>query len=144
MSYPIERQVCSLGQAKRLAELLGDDAPESLICWVNWDGDDLQWELASDSESTEANISLPAYTGDELGALLPSVIEKDEIQYYIRFFRTLYDNKFKAGYLKTYSDWSGKLCGNRGETEAQAKAALAIQGLEKDWFKKEDFNYGLS
>jgi len=77
-SLPIEKQVCTLDQAKKLADLLGDDAPGSL--WVWW-FDEVQQEfilMLYDDES-ECPLSLefeqfyPAYTGDELSVLLVNI-----------------------------------------------------------------------
>lgn len=69
-NYPIEH-VCSLEQAKELAELLGEGAPESLRVWqVTADGNNV---MTLDNIAREELVDMalwPAYTGDELGALL--------------------------------------------------------------------------
>jgi len=80
-NLPIEKQVCSLEQAKKLAELLGDDAQESLWSWQCITDPVLKtktWVLVlSKTLRGFMVVALPAYTGDELGVLLPHVIIAD-------------------------------------------------------------------
>lgn len=70
--YPIEKQVCSLEQAKELAELLGDDAPGSYFIWLKQYGH-LRYHIYREIDLDYVDTYQPvlrAYTGDELGALL--------------------------------------------------------------------------
>lgn len=72
-NYPIEKQVCSLEQAKKLAELLGEDAPPSWWYWrlcLSLAGDKFNLLGGGPPASGSQVESYPAYTGDELGALL--------------------------------------------------------------------------
>jgi len=137
--YPIEKQVCTLEQAKELAGLLGDDAPRSLWIYSRGQGgmetpslelrENLEWDI------NYIKSSYPAYTGDELGVLLPSDAADGAIMHAKSdtrkpFFSGYQDPEFyKMSVMKI------------ADTEAQAKAALAIQGLKECWIKKEDFRY---
>jgi hypothetical protein len=116
---PIEKQVCALEQAKKLAELLGDDAPESVWVWVNHDeslyNDPLAWSVyvryeVEDNDRCYFCIDdyIAAYTGDELVVLLDI-------------------HCLRKGIMMPLS--------------AEAKANLAIAGLTKGWIKKEKFQY---
>jgi len=70
-NLPIEEQVCLRGQAEKLAELLGNDAPEGLWVWVN-SSVFRRWEIKFKAKIAISNHDkqIPAYTGDELGVLL--------------------------------------------------------------------------
>ena len=73
---PIEQQVCTLEQAKELAELLGEDhAPKSLWVWVKpRNGRNYRLMLSDDFDNNYSDFYedeyYRAYTGDELAAFL--------------------------------------------------------------------------
>lgn len=141
-NLPIEKQVCSLEQAKELAELLGYDAPGSLWVSVEYEyrGEIKRQLILTSSLSEFGRLPenkvvgvLSVYTGDELGVLLPEIVDGYKL-------RIIKDNdEFQCGYM-LHSHRILALCYE--QTEAEAKAALAIQGLRIDCLKKEDFRYG--
>lgn len=123
-NLPLEKQVCALDQAKKLAELLGDHAPESY--WI-WCGNRYQkgvWLISYEDYKEDIVITdtiqnkkvhswytdeyWNAYTGDELGAL-----------------------------FKNAAKWNEYPC----YSTAQEKATLAIEGLTEGWIKPEEFKY---
>jgi len=134
----IEKQVCTQPQAEELAGLLEDDAPESLWVWSKIDANG-KWGVVLAAHYVTNPIMhwssdcYPAYTGDELGALLPVVTPEGWLthgkDYGILPFHSCY---YDPGY---YERRFG------GVTEAQARAALAIKGLQEGWIKKEEFSY---
>lgn len=85
--YQIENQVCSREQGMKLAGLLGDDAPESLWAWL-FDEAAQEFILMLKDDGNENPLSLefdryyPAYTGDELGALLRNSAKWNEYPCY--------------------------------------------------------------
>lgn len=136
-NLPIENQVCSLEQAKELAELLGEDAPKSVWVYVK-EGKD-GWN----AQPRQLRPILPkgwrqiaAYTGDELGSLLPDYIEAKE-EKWIRHQSFSGDNT-----IAYYGEYKVLFGSDYFKYEAQAKAALAIKGLKEGWIKKGDFRYG--
>ena len=145
-NYPLEKQVCTLEQAKELAGLLGDDAPESLWVWAN--PKEQYMELFKPMNqtphicqwmhiraATEQWNVYPAYTGDELGVLLPNKILDPELGWcelrsewrYARNRYMLEYNKSPHGIIE--------------DSEVEAKAALLIQGLKGGWIRKEEIHY---
>lgn len=70
-NLPIENQVCSLEQAKKLAELLGEHAPKSLWVWGYLLYED-RWELIRHEKLWRFGYerSFAAYSGDELNIFL--------------------------------------------------------------------------
>jgi hypothetical protein len=154
----IKEQVCTLEQAEKLAELLGDDAPESLWVWawsyeLDSDGEDVGMILIARQVLSEkpklhshrdyaSKPIYPAYTGDELGVLLPPNIQNNEFN--LKIFKK--DDCFIVGYenegeypyeTPMMPSWAEV----ESNTEAQAKAGLAICGLESGYIKKENFKY---
>ena len=118
-SYPLEKQVTPLDLSKKLAGLLGDDAPESLWVWVEYElrgvkkiQPILKIVLMGFVQLPGNKIIgiCPAYSGDELGVL-----------------------------LKNAAKWKDYPC----YYSAEEKAALAIQGLKEGWIKPKDFKYGI-
>lgn len=111
--YSIEKQVIPLRDAKKLAELLREDAPKSLWGWVNYEHrNDYVLELTSEvMHDNLADYYYPAYTGDELGALLL--------------------NSLPGG-------WFGK---NTMPPLVSGRARTAIRGLQDGGIKKKDFKY---
>lgn len=114
---PLEKQVCTLEQAKELAELLGEHAPGSLCVWVrnlNSNEFEAHWKRTVENDWIDLdgefdNKTYPAYTGDELGALFKNV--------------------------------TATLPNCHISLTARDKAALAIQGLREGWIKKEEFKF---
>jgi len=133
-SLTIEKQVCSLEQAKELAELLGDDAPGSLWMWCKYPSDGWMSTLTDEAYGflMGMNEGYYAYTGDELGVLLPY----ESHDFFIEFSKDF--EEYRASYLRLGDDIFQS---ERGLTEAQAKAALAIRGIKEGWIKKEDFKF---
>lgn len=155
-NLPLESQVCALKQAKKLAELLEENAPRSYFVWVNVSAGYGRYEYRIDRRCEPAaskywkygSPKYNAYSGDELGALLPGSIKYDA-SLFILICNRSYDGKgFISGYEATIGSGSRILfIGDKRDSlnfakiEAHSKAALAIQGLEEGWIKKEDFNY---
>jgi len=79
-NLPIEKQVCTLEQAKKLAELLGDDAPGSLWSWQCITDPVLKtktWVLVLSKTLHGLLVdALPAYTGDELWVMYCQVAQE--------------------------------------------------------------------
>lgn len=69
-NYPIEKQVCSLEQAKELAELLEGDAPGSYFLWVEDDWRKNVVPVIISGRTSTYQRFYPAYTGDELACCL--------------------------------------------------------------------------
>jgi len=136
--YSIEKQVCSLEQAKELAELLGDDAPESLWCLKKISDPVLGtsiWVLELTADQKGVAPFIPAYTGDELGVFLGNVVD-----YFLVIYCDVgHDHEFEARMYR--HDQKGDAPSKRNAHEAHAKAALTIQGLREGWIKREDFRY---
>lgn len=111
-NYPLEKQVCTQRQAQELAELLRDDAPESLWCWVwgKWGDSNPKWELTLGRPGNPNTKFYHAYTGDELGALLGRATNTTEL--------------FPVDY------------------NAQDKADILIKRLQVGYIKKEEVRYG--
>jgi len=103
----IEKQVCALEQAKKLVGLLGEHAPKSLWVWSKIDG---YWAWSKIDEYGTWGIVLmdhycknpsmpwgsdfyPAYTGDEVGVLLPDKIFFGKYQLHKK------DNLWLSGYV---------------------------------------------
>ena len=147
---PIEKQVCSLEQAKELAELLGDDAPESYWFWKygNYGNADDEWivnDFYTDPFSVKGSLptfcmKYSAYTGDELGALLPKCLNPKEAKRPCIVEKIL-SVGWSAKHSRHFALYEGTPYSIEGATEAQAKAALAIQGLKEGWIKKQNFHY---
>jgi hypothetical protein len=148
--YPIEKQVCTLDQAKKLAELLGDDAPESLYVRGRYHVSPGERPHDFAIHYIDAlGLSLdkcfdkfyPAYTGDELGVLLPKEISNDPESPAI--FKMLRNGGDFWPYVAGYSRNAGMgfLVHKNRETEAEAKAALAIELLEKKIIPAAEFKY---
>lgn len=136
---PLEKQVCTLEQSQKLAELLGGDAPESLWVWWYHDAENFGLALKEKADREFTGTTYPAYTGDELGVLLPKRIFRDDK---IFFLESEYKHKNYTFFYRPIPNTPYKPPAMRdGETEAQAKATLAIQGLGEGLIKKEDFNY---
>lgn len=138
---PIEKQVCSLEQAKKLREFLGDDAPNGLWTWglCGYPTTEPVFKLLMGVDiHIETSVEYyPAYTGDEFDLLLP-----DEIEYsgHCLSFKITKSNGF------FWPKYSGELepfmfdeLGD--ETPARAKAKLAILLLEKKIIKPGDFKF---
>ena len=143
-SYPIENQVCTLDQAKVLAELLGTHTPESLWIWIKTP---IGWELHLRKNSLPVQYEdFNAYTGDELGVLLADQIEIHEVEE-VRTFPSsqIYElriEKFNNDFSASYACYSDEyFYQNESKHEAHAKADLAIQGLKEGWIKPEEFQY---
>lgn len=142
-NYPIENQVCTLEQTKELAELLGDNAPKSFWSWgiipKNPYGSSdpavlIQTKFAFDGEKL-----LAAYTGDELGALLPKKLRDNELMIFWEekscnaCYGAYKDDQEEPGLYIAYCEVS--------KYEAQAKADLSIQLFKEEIITPEDFKY---
>ena len=147
--YPVENQVCSLEQAKKLSELLGDDTPESLwvYCWrvdVGGGKDKLSLILRIDydDDSFYRPPIYPAYTGDELGALLPGNIY--DLAGFLSITKSDHNPGFPIKHHAAYTrddDCYMAFYQKSAETEAQAKADLAIHLLKRKIIQPEEFKY---
>ncbi len=136
---PLEDQLCTLEQSKELAELLGDDAPGSLWGWATRGYGDTKQPyflvFGPYIEDTQSEY-YPAYTGDELGALLTSVHD-----YFLAIYCDAGVNHECEARMYSHDEGKRFSCFKRNKREARAKADLVIQGLREGWIKKEDFNY---
>lgn len=134
-NYPIENQVCTLEQAKKLTDLLGEKAPGSLWVYV---------KEGKDGWNAQPRLRRPvlpkwwkqiaAYTGDELGTLLPEMRKESSLRI------EKYEGQFEAGYYPAYSDYDGGEA-QANKIEAHAKADLAIHLLDQKIIKPKEFNY---
>jgi hypothetical protein len=143
--YPIKKQVCTTEQAKELAELLGEHAPESLWVWAQECFSET-WELYFRKNCAISDGNPPiaaAYTGDELGALLPSHIKNGEFQ--LKIIKE--KDKFIVGYEDEGEypyETPGMYCWGeaKGEILAHVCADLAIMSIKNKNIKPEEFKYG--
>lgn len=135
---PPEQQVCAPKQAEKLIELLGENTPESLWIWLK-KVPETKWTLRLFSSlgcHPGRWKKIPAYSGDELGALFPSINYKDE-KY--EFEISKWQNTFHASYTKWDDTYLRKEIASK--YEAHAKADLAILGLEEGFIRPENFKY---
>jgi hypothetical protein len=141
-NLPLERQVCTPGQAGKFLELLGCDAPGSLWCWKKISDPVLgtsKWILELTVDQKGVAPFVPAYTGDELGVLLPKRVLIDGTSF---FLESEYKHKGYAFFYRPIPNIPyHPPTMHEGETEAQAKAVLAIQGLREGSIRKENFHY---
>lgn len=133
----LETQVCTLEQAKRLEELLGEDV-ESSLYWCNSGGTfhisapcnkgfvtvDETGEVYTESGGEVYN----AFTVAELGLMLPASA---------KILKT--SPGFQFGVMKAY-----KKTWQTYKTEAEARAALLIHLLESGSIKAEEVNQRLT
>ena len=140
---PLENQVCTREQAKRIDEL-GVKA-ESLWVWVYfWYYK--KWILRLRHHLTSyvfGQNNYPAYTGSEFDLLLPEEVCRPPTDVYI--YRELHYTAFKAGgeFICGYSeddwDWSNDMpIQAHNKIPAHAKADLLIQLLEEKIIKPEE------
>ena len=156
----IEKQVISLKEAKRLAELLGDDAPGSLWVWSQIDGYGTWGVVLRDAYNKNpfmhiACECLPAYTGEELWALLPICLNMfDGNKYVYLSAKHTYDGAAFCGYYNddtsicNYNHEIGGVLKSKtlklslsAKTEVCAKAALSILLLEQKLITPKEFSY---
>jgi len=152
-SYPIEKQVCTLEQAKKLAELLGENAPGSLWIWaieVDIWGENPVYILNTESHIDDNPSNFPpepmfkAYTAAELGALLPFYMDAEikhgqfpiivsygiKIEHWNDIWTAKYEEREDVVFTECDS-----------ATEAHAKADLLIKLLKDKIIKPEDVSY---
>lgn len=151
-NYPIKNQVCTLEQARELYEIFkkaGIEPPGSLFSWTYWtlEPHGREWvvfpteDALFDAEKdiiSDDNV-YPAYTGDELGAMLPTRLNykmKSDEYSLDKNFSEAGIPEFHNGYLTIPN-----LRDFKSEYEAHAKADLAIQVLREGWIKPENFKY---
>lgn len=141
--------VCTLEQAKKLNEILDDHAPESYLAW-SYAGAEDGWIVESFQRAESAIRAklgedyYRAYTGDELGALLPSRFIHNQKTYSLVCAKEMAGIKNDTYWWTQYehiNDASDCLYCADSKYAAHAKADLAIQGLEEGWIKAEDFRY---
>ena len=141
-SLTVEETVCTLEQAKELARLLGEHAPESLWCWVwgKWGAFETNptWGLTLGDPINPSTKFYPAYTGDELGVLLPKFVTLETHE--CRFDLWAINDGFACCYDRVEDDCPLTAIFDK-PYEVRAKADLAIQGLTEGWIKPEEFNY---
>lgn len=129
MILPLESQVCSLESAKRLKEL--GFSQESLFYWVkNNQLDDRFFEvmyIAPWNDKSQDFVHISAYTGAELGELLPWMYEEN-----VRLYRSN-DQEWRIAII------SGKvISSNEGfNTEDEARAKMLIYLAENGLIGKE-------
>lgn len=146
----IEKQICTYEQSKELAELLDEYAPESLWTWT-WSGTSFTPCLSNRiPRRWRRRLFPPAYTGDELGVLLPSTITDEDLFFglikvdceipYTAFYRhcTFMDLDYENA---EYIEWNKDNIQMDAKYEAHAKANLAIYLLVKKIIKPEEFKY---
>lgn len=146
-NLPLEKRVCTLDQARELAELLGDDAPESLWMWAYYK-ETGRWKVIEADYFQRRYFqelyrlgTYPAYTGDEFDSLLPWRLphpeEKFRDEHWIYLKTRAVTSRLRRVYYadmggEVYHEYAGGVFG---------KADLAIELLEKGHMKKEDFRY---
>lgn len=131
----LEKRVCTLEQAKKLDELLGDDAPESLWVWAKPTIFN-EWRLILKANFSEwYEDFLFAYTGDELGVLLPAHLILKKTEGYLNIWKA--SKGFGCSYLDVMDDRRVTeifvVC-----CEAQAKADMLIHLLEQKIIDPKD------
>jgi len=140
----LEDQVCTLEQAKRLEELLGEDIKSSFY-WVDWYG----WHIAQPCSKGFVYIDqdgkvytetikecFNAFTVAELGVMLQDSIKKDwlgtmghpVIGYHCSY---IYEDK-EFGETKSLCSFPHEQDPEFTKTEAQARAEMLIYLLEKE------------
>jgi hypothetical protein len=140
----IEQQVVSLELAKRLKEL--GVQQESLFYWV-MTGEEREPFLAStedfdvidratsvlyvgrdDSETWENQVCYSAFTVAELGELLPASWTT---------YKTAHGEWRGLGFNIEYLHWHTTFHGNYGKSEADTRAEILIEELEREKRKEE-------
>lgn len=115
-----------LEQSKRIAELLGENAPESEALWQQYNFDDsTQWRLIPLYKYSAERKAIPAYDLAELGEMIVQINDFDPhiMSHVVR--STVGSNNPLP--------WKFVTMGKAAElfpTEAQARAALLIYLLE--------------
>jgi len=175
-NYPIERQLITRKQAEELYKCMGDDAPGSVWVFAHFTGsihgtcyikpgwqavlkEVYFWEKTNQRSSRDWDDRqiYPAYTGDELGALLANV---PGYQFYIhsnKFYRDYGDgvsftarlravDRFSevlsdAGKMPPKNQVAQKICECVHDLEVQAKATLAIDGLRRGMIEPKNLKY---
>lgn len=146
MEMPLAWQVCSREQGEEL-EKLGVKTRSQMV-WVL--KNDMKWKIITYDEYFDSLQKLEskffsklyskvhqAYSGDELGVLLPFCINIGKKTLYHKIIKTI-DNQFVSIYSYsgfTISDF------NLNPTEAIAKADTFIKIIREGYIKTEDVYY---
>ena len=125
-------------QAKELAKLLGEQAPQSLWVWLQIYRDKT-WCIKLRNwfppKTVPSSTFIRAYTGDELGSLLPKKFVTRKGNHYLYL-----DSSLDFTYF--YKTIGGvPIVRASDEHEAHTKAALVIQLLKQKIINPEDFKY---
>lgn len=127
----LENQVCTLEQAKNLNKLLGDDAPASLwVWWFDEDNQEFILLLTQNDPYLIGQLWFPAYTGDELGILLPGYLILETNKTCLRVLK--FGNRFMCDYQSTNlnESFTSKFA-FMGNYESPVKADMLIYLLEQ-------------
>lgn len=131
----LSKQACTLEQSKKL-KALGVRYEASLSVWHQFQGYKymLLLRVEDDKEDT-----IPGFTLSELGLMLPAMYisgyRKDKCSAICCF----YEDAAKPRHIGEVSKWEGK-----GETEAEARAAMLIYLLENNHTTPEEVNTRLN
>jgi len=141
-NYPVKKQVCTVEQAKKLAELLGDDAPKGVWMWEYYESIGGKWGLRlRTSFELSKKEKYPAYTSAELGILLPKVLNQKKAREFPDEPLQLLDMQWLPATKSFHFMYQKTPFHSAHRIEAQAKADLAIQILEAKRIKSEEFSY---
>lgn len=136
----LENQACSKVQAKKIDELLGEHAPESLWVWArNDDGWSIKPKYYREPQSLMGGYVefINAYSCAELGVMLPESVIFKEVTLFCQMDRQI--NKYKFLYNRPFSvSRKYSIHGNIFSIEAHAKADLLTQLREEKIIKSED------
>jgi hypothetical protein len=145
-NLPLEKQVCTLEQSRELAELLGENAPDSLWMWevFTWlrrgkNKTEIKLQKSIDIRSSDAKY-YNAYTGDELGALLPYEVNID------KKLHTLDIHKRCNGYHPSFYEIEGNdlqiaRISHTSKNFAVAQTELLISLLKQELIKPEEITF---
>lgn len=129
---------CMVEQAKKLDKLLGDDAPKSLLVWCEAYNDaGFVLKLRDGTPFEFYKNAYSAYTGDELGVLLPDYLFLETNKTCLRIFK--FGKNFRCDYQGTNLNepFTSKFAFVE-RYEAHAKAYLLIHLIEQKLIDPKD------
>ena len=144
----LENQVCSLELAKQLKEL--GVKQKGLFSWFHW------WEGSSDELAGKDLVMMAehnhdsvmfvcsAFTVAELGEILPEEVKTEELDFHFRTKKrkdnhwiVKYVGRKGSGTSFRYNSLKKNCEGEKGKTEADARAKMLIYLLENNLIKNK-------
>lgn len=131
MILPLEKQLCSLEPARKLAEL---GVPQESLFWWRLDIVDGVW-YASNWEGLKEHAHYSAYTCAELGEMLPFKIDLKDLSYFLKLDKNAEGHGWDISYqyrqesIDSIRVPEGALF--TADTEADARAKMLIYLIEQ-------------